>query len=80
MSFCHAGFMQVGHELLSAKASLTHSRQNVWPQGRLYESRRKPLLRRCVDTHDRAAGVVGNESSTQQLMWLFHVSQYNVAN
>lgn len=46
MSFCHAGFMQVGHEFLSAKASLMHSRQKVWPQGRLYESRRKLLLRR----------------------------------
>lgn len=46
MSFCHAGFMQVGQELLSAKESSMHSRQKVWPQGRLYESRKKPLLQR----------------------------------
>lgn len=59
MSFCHAGFKQVGHELLSANASLMHSRQNVWPQGRLYESRRKPSLRRCVGAREAGGrGVV----------------------
>lgn len=42
ISFCHAGFMQSGQELFLAKASLTHSQQKLWPQGRLYASRRKP--------------------------------------